>query len=240
MEKRYFRQLILNEIGPDGQAKLAQSAVLVVGAGGLGSPALTYLAAAGVGCLGILDSDVVDASNLNRQFLHGSADIGHAKVQSARDRLVHLNEDIDIHTHEVHLSDDNAISLLGGYNLVIGAVDSFATRFVMNRACVTLGLPYIDGGVKGFGGWVMFVQSPQTPCLNCIFPQKKAKKEPIGVLGTTAGVIGTIEANIALLHLLGLTNPLESKLLMYDGMRMNMNSIDIAHDERCAVCGSTS
>ena len=242
MDDRYARQTLIHQIGPEGQKKLSSSSVLVVGAGGLGSPALTYLAAAGVGRIGLVDSDTVALSNLNRQFLHNSGDIGRSKADSAREKLINLNTEIEIIACNEHLTDLNAKTILTGYDIVLGAVDSFETRFIINRACISLHIPYIDGGVNGFSGCVMFSYPPDTPCLNCIFPETAAKKNPIGILGTTAGVIGTIEANIALLWLLCLQNPgiylsFKNKLLLYDGLRMNIDHIDIKQDEECSVCG---
>jgi len=236
MSERYSRQIIIPQIGNEGQEKLARSSVFVAGAGGLGSPALTYLAAAGVGRLGFIDSDTVALSNLNRQFLHNTTDISKLKIISAKEKLCALNDKIEINSFNEHLSDENAAALFTGYDIVLGAVDSFKTRFVINRACVLLNIPYIDGGINGFSGRVLFSNPPRTPCLNCIFPETAAKKETPGVLGVTAGITGTIEANIALLFLLGLPNPIENKLLMYDGLRMSIDLIEIKQNEECGVC----
>jgi len=237
MDDRYIRQTMLSQVGPEGQKKLSRSSVVVVGAGGLGSPALTYLAAAGVGRVGLIDSDTVSLSNLNRQFLHGDGDIGRAKADSATEKLRALNSDIEIIACKEMLSDDNAETLITGYDLVLGAVDSFDTRFVINRAAAALCLPYIDGSVNGFCGFVMFSHPPKTPCLNCVFPNRDTKNKPIGVLGATAGVIGTIEADMALLWLLNHYNPIENKLLLYDGFRMSIDLIKIERDNNCPVCG---
>jgi adenylyltransferase/sulfurtransferase len=227
---------LIPQIGLEGQEKLARSSVLVVGAGGLGSPALTYLAAAGVGRLGLADSDKISVSNLNRQFLHNNSDIGRAKTDSAKEKLCNLNNEIEIDTYCEHLTEQNAKNIFSEYDVILGAVDSFETRFIINRACVSLRIPYIDGGVNGFSGYVFFSRPPQTPCLNCVFPQKTLRKEPAGILGTTAGVIGTIEANTALLYLLGLPNPVENKLFLYDGLRANIDHIGVKRDENCNVC----
>jgi len=238
---RYSRQILIEQIGEEGQKKLSVSSVIVIGAGGLGSPALTYLAAAGVGCIGLVDFDKAALSNLNRQFLHNTCDVGKPKTDSAKEKLSKLNNEIKIKTFNTHLTDDNAEEILSGFDIVLGAADSFETRFVINRTCVALHVPYIDGGINGFSGCVLFSNPPHTPCLNCIFPQDIEKKETqkkhnTGVLGTTAGVIGTIEANTALLHLLGLPNPIENKLLIYDGLRMSFDHIDIKRNENCSVC----
>jgi len=234
---RYMSQTMIGRIGPEGQAKLALSSVAVVGAGGLGSPILTYLAAAGVGHLALIDSDTVSLSNLNRQFLHGESDLGRPKAVSAKEQLAKLNSDIQIIAHEARLTDENAQTLLAGYDLVLGAVDSFDTRAVINRATVALDLPYIDGGVNGFDGCVVFSHPPLSPCLNCVYPSRETKKKPVGVLGTTAGVVGALEANLALLHLLGHPNPLANKLLMVDGFRMTTDLIGIQRNKHCPICG---
>jgi adenylyltransferase/sulfurtransferase len=242
MEARYSRQIAIQQIGKEGQKKLASSSVLVVGAGGLGSPALTYLAAAGVGRLGVVDCDTVALSNLNRQFLHNTDDINRPKIESAKEKLTRLNKEIEIITYNERLTSQNAKNIFSGYDIIIGAVDSFETRFEINKTCISLSIPYIDGGINGFSGCVFFSNPPDTPCLNCIFPNMPAKKEQqakfaVGVLGTTAGVIGTIEANIALLFLLDLPNPLENKLLIYDGLRMNIEYIEVEKNDNCKVCG---
>ncbi len=236
--ERYQGQIMLDQIGSAGQEKLARSSVIVVGAGGLGSPALTYLTEAGVGRIGLIDSDTVSVSNLNRQFLHGDTDIGRSKAASAKESLLAMNSENEIEAFNTSLTEQNAEALLSGYDIVLGAVDSFETRFAINRACKNLCTPYIDGGINGFSGCVVFSQPPSTPCLRCSFHEQGTHKSPIGVLGATAGVIGAIEANIALIHLLGLPNPILNKLLLYDGLRMSMDFIDVERDEHCPVCGS--
>ena len=234
---RYDRQIIIDKIGEEGQARLACSSVAVIGMGGLGSPILTYLALAGVGKLTLVDYDVVEISNLNRQFLHGTGDIGRKKAISVQEKIKALNPQIEIRPLAVELTEDNAEELLSGHNLIVGALDSLEARLIVNETCVNLGIPYIDGGVKEFGGRVMFSQPPQTPCFHCLFPPIKKEKEAVGVLGVTAGIIGGIQAEIALIHLLGLPNPLENKLLIFDGLRLTMNLVDIVRDEKCEVCG---
>ena len=236
MNERYSRQIIIPQIGGEGQEKLSRSSVFVAGAGGLGSPVLTYLTAAGIGRIGLIDSDIVALNNLNRQFLHNTDDIGRLKIESAKEKLSRLNDKIEIKIFSDRLTDKNAKEILKGYDLILGAVDSFETRFIINKACVSLNIPYIDGGINGFSGCVFFSNPPRTPCLNCVFPQSSEKKEQIGVLGVTAGIIGTIEANIAVLYLLGLPNPIENKLLLYDGLRMSFDLIDIKKSEECKVC----
>jgi len=239
MDLRYARQVALPKVGSDGQKRLSNASALVVGAGGLGSPVLTYLAAAGVGRIGVVDEDMVSLSNLNRQFLHTTGDIGRLKVESALQSLTALNGDIRIVPHAEHLEEDNAPDLLEGYDIVLGAVDSFASRAVINRAAAKLNMPYIDGGVSGFSGRILFSHPPHTPCLSCVLPDKSAKKTPDGVLGATAGVIGSMQANLALLWLLDGHNPLQDKMLIYDGWRMSFDLVDIRRNEACPVCGGT-
>jgi len=236
---RYSRQIKIDQIGIEGQKKLANASVFVAGAGGLGSPVLTYLALAGIGRLGFIDSDTVDLSNLNRQFLHHNNDIGKFKSESAEEKLSSLNSEIDIIPYTGLLTDKNAETIFKGYDLILGAVDSFETRFVINRACIFLGIPYIDGGINGFSGCIMFSFPPKTPCFACIFPEKAEKKKSVGVIGTTAGFIGTMEANIAILHLLELQNPAENRLLLYDGLRMNIDHIEIKRNDICPVCAES-
>ena len=240
MCERYIRQIMIDKIGEEGQAKLACSSVAVIGVGGLGSPILTYLALGGVGRLTLIDYDQVEISNLNRQFLHGADDIGRKKVVSADESLKALNPKVKVHPISVELTQDNAYPLLAEHDLVIGALDSLKTRFIVNETCVKLGIPYLDGGVKEFGGRVMFSKPPKTACFNCVFPPKKKEREASGVLGVTAGIIGTIQADVALIHLLGLPNPLLNRLLVFDGLRMTMNLVDIVRDENCEVCGVSS
>ncbi|MCL2720926.1 MAG: HesA/MoeB/ThiF family protein [Treponema sp.] len=239
MNERYTRQIQIPQIGNEGQKKLGRSSVLVVGAGGLGCPIITYLASAGVGRIGIADSDTVALSNLNRQFLHNTNDIGRPKTDSAKEKISGLNNEIKILTFAEHLNETNASNIINGYDIVLGAVDSFETRFIINKTCVKLSIPYIDGGINGFCGSIFFSNPPLTPCLNCIYPQTPAKKEvpdTTSALGTTAGVTGTIEANIALIYLLGLPNPAFNKLLLYDGFRMIIDHIEIKQNESCLVC----
>ena len=236
MSGRYERQITIDKIGEEGQARLACSSVAVIGAGGLGSPILTYLALAGVGKLTLVDYDVVEISNLNRQFLHGTGDIGRKKTISAKEKLSALNPQIEVRPLAVELTLENAEELLAGHDLVIGALDSLEARWIVNEACVNLGIPYIDGGVKEFGGRVMFFNPPQTPCFNCVFPPNERERKVVGVLGVTAGIIGGIQADVALIHLLRLPNPLLNKLLIFDGLRLTINLVDVVRDEKCEVC----
>ena len=236
MVDRYSKQTMLSQVGREGQNKLARASVVVIGAGGLGTPVLTYLVAAGVGRVGLIDFDTVSLSNLNRQFLYDDVDVGRSKAETAKEKLRAMNGSIEIIAHEERLTDENAGALLHDYELVIGAVDSLHTRHVINKAAVAAHIPYIDGGVNGFCGCIMFSYPTQTPCLNCVFPSRDTDKKPVGILGATAGVIGTLEANIALLWLLNQENPIENELLFYDGLAMSFDHIRITRDSNCRVC----
>jgi adenylyltransferase/sulfurtransferase len=236
MYERYIRQIVLSQIGEEGQKKLAHAKVAVVGAGGLGSPILTYLVAAGVGRIKIIDSDIVSLSDLNRQFLYTDKDIGHSKAITAMDKLKALNGEIGIIGRSVYLTDENGATHLTGYDLILGAVDSFEARSVINRASIALNIPYIDGSVSGFNGFVMFSCPGTTPCFNCVFPDKPKKDKSTGILGVIAGTIGTMEANLALQWLLSGNNPIKDKLLVYDGLKFNLNSISIRRDGNCPAC----
>jgi len=238
MNERYDRQILVDQIGSEGQRKLEQSSVIVVGAGGLGSPVLTYLTAAGVGRLGLIDMDTVAPSDLNRQFLYEEHDVSRPKAISAKEKLTAQNSTITICAYAERLTAQNANTLLTSYDIVLGAVDSFETRFLINTACTSLDIPYIDGGVNGFSGTVLYSHPPELPCLNCVFPTASMKKKPTGVLGTTAGAIGVAMANLALLELLGLPHPLKGKLFLYDGLRMRTELIDIQKNETCPICGT--
>ena len=229
---------MLEQIGPEGQQSLARASAIVIGAGGLGSPILTYLVAAGVGRVGLIDADTVSSSNLNRQFLYAEADIGKPKAARAGERLASQNGGVNIVAIGERLTHENAAKHLSGYDLVLGAVDSFGTRHVINRASAALRIPYIDGGLNGFCGTVMFSQPGVTACLNCVFPDRERAGGNVGVVGVTAGVIGSLEANLALLWLLHRRNPVANKLIMYDGFKMCFDEIAINRDRNCPVCGN--
>lgn len=230
------RETILPQNSAEDLKKLSHASVIAVGAGGLGSPALACLAAAGVGHLGIVDFDAVEPCNLNRQFLHHTCDIGRSKAESAKEKLLDLNKNIYITTYPERLTEMNAENLICKYDIVIGAVDSFETRHIINRACVTLGIPYIDGGVNGFNGYAVFTFPPEIPCLNCVFPGVSGKKNMTGVPGFVAGIIGAMQANMAIIRLLGL--PVAGRLLLYDGLRSDFDRIEIRRNGDCTVCGN--
>ena len=236
MNDRYIRQITLPQIGIEGQKKLAGSSVLVVGAGGLGSPALMYLAAAGTGKIGIVDHDVVEQSNLNRQILYGTCSLGHNKTGAAKEKLQDINNETVIISHNTRLTGENAAAIFKDYSLVLGAVDSFETRNIINKTCVSLDIPYIDAGINGFSGYVFYSFPPETPCLNCLFPGDANKKTGTGVFGPAAGVIGSMQAGMALGILLGLPNHAAGRLVFYDGMRFSIDHVEVQKNPECPVC----
>ncbi len=243
--QRYSRHLRIPEIGVEGQQKLLDSKVLLIGAGGLGSPAGLYLAAAGVGTIGVIDDDVVDASNLQRQILHRTHDIGSPKVDSARRTMEALNPDVEVVTHRVRLTPENVDEIFGNYDLIVDGSDSFETRYIVNDACVRLGIPQVHGSIFRFDGQVTTFDPRQenSPCYRCLFPTPPPPElapncAVAGVLGVLPGVVGTIQATEAIKMLLGIGEPLVGRLLMYDALSMNFRTLKVRRDEACPSCGS--
>ena len=239
---RYSRHLILPEFGAKGQKKLKAARVLVVGAGGLGSPAAMYLAAAGVGTLGLVDFDVVDASNLQRQVLHSTADVGRKKTDSAKDRLQGLNPDIEVRTHELRLSSENALELFGQYDLVLDGTDNYATRYLINDACVLRGVPNVSASVFRFEGQLSIFGANDGPCYRCLFaepppPGLVPACGEGGVLGIVPGVVGTLQATEAIKLLAGLGEPLIGRLLLFDALDMSFRTLKVRKNPDCALCG---
>lgn len=242
---RYLRQLALPEVGEAGQARLADARVLVIGAGGLGSPAALYLAAAGVGTLGLVDHDVVDRSNLQRQVLHTDARVGRPKVESARETLLGLNPRVSVQTHEQRLSSANVETLFAGYDVVVDGSDNFPTRYLVNDACVKLGLPNVHGSVFRFEGQASVFwpgrPGPPGPCYRCLYPEPPSPElapscNQAGVLGVIPGVIGLIQATEALKLIVEAGEPLVGRLLRFDGLRMRFRTLSLAADPGCAYC----
>jgi SAMP-activating enzyme len=245
---RYSRHVIMDEIGPDGQQRLLEGSVLIVGAGGLGSPAIQYLAAAGVGRLGIVDDDVVERSNLQRQIVHADDDVGRPKVESAADYVTALNPDIDVDTYETRLSAENVDELVDGYDVVLDASDNFGTRYLLNDHCVLTGTPLSHGAIYRFEGQVTTFTNDRSdggdsPCYRCIFPEAP---EPgtvpdcatTGVLGVLPGTVGCIQATEVVKYLLEKGDVLEGRLLMYDAMGMTFDTVDVLQNPACPVCGA--
>ncbi len=239
---RYSRQLILPEIGIAGQQKLRGSAALVIGAGGLGCPAALYLAAAGIGRLGVLDSDTVALHNLHRQILHATADVGRPKAQSAQETLRALNPETVVAALEERLTASNARKLLQGYPIVLDGSDNFPTRYLVNDACVLSGTPLVHGGVVHVRGQLLTIFPRRSACFRCVFPEPPdagtiPSCQEAGVLGPVAGILGTLMAHEALKVLLGFGQPLTDRLLVLDGTSSRFREIAVRRDAACAVCG---
>ncbi len=239
---RYSRHLVMPEVGLEGQRRLKAARVLLVGVGGLGSPAGIYLAAAGVGTLGLVDFDAVEFSNLHRQILHGTPDVGRPKIQSAIARLSALNPDVAIEPHETALTSANALELVRAYDLVVDGSDNFATRYLVNDACVLAGRPNVYGSIFRFEGQAAVFAAPGGPCYRCLHPEPPPPGlipscEEGGVLGVLPGVIGAIQATEAIKLIVGIGEPLVGRLLVYDALRMRVRELRLPRDPGCPVCG---
>ena len=238
---RYARHLALTEIGSAGQQRLAASSVLVVGAGGLGSPAALYLAAAGVGTLGIIDHDRIEVSNLQRQILFATAEVGTSKAQAARTRLIELNPDVHVVAHDLKLAAGNVLQLLGAYDVIVDGTDRLATRYLVNDACVLLGKPLVSAAIHRFEGQAMTYVPGRSPCYRCLYPHSPADLVPncatAGVLGVLPGVMGSVQATEALKLLLGIGEPLTGRLLVYDALSLSFDEFRFTRRLDCAVCG---
>src|SRR6476469_963573 len=241
--RRYSRHLIIPDVAMIGQKRLKNAKVLCVGAGGLGSPALMYLAAAGVGTLGVVDFDTVDLSNLQRQILHGSAAIGSSKIDSARDRLYDINPNTRVDAYETRLSSENALEIARGYDLIIDGTDNFATRYLVNDTSVLLGIPNVYGSVYRFEGQASVFGAPGGPCYRCLFrepppPVLVPSCAEAGVLGVVPGLVGTIQATEAIKILLGIGDTLVGRLLIIDALTMAFRTLEIRKDPECPACGT--
>ena len=238
---RYSRHIIMGDVGSKGQRSLMQSKALIVGAGGLGSPSAIYLALAGVGTIGIVDFDVVDMSNLQRQILHHTADVGRPKLDSARDNIQAYNPDVNVVLHEVRLESENAMEIIGQYDLVVNGADNFATRYLVNDACYLLGKPLVDGSILIFDGQTT-VFIPGQGCYRCLFP---APPPPgmvpncaeAGVLGALTGLVGSIQATEALKLILGIGESLSSRLVLIDALSMSFREVKLKRNPDCPLCG---
>lgn len=241
--KRYSRHLIMPEVGMDGQRRLKAGKVLCIGAGGLGSPAAMYLAAAGVGTVGLVDFDVVDFSNLQRQIIHGTPDVGRSKLASARDRLHAINPHIDIQTYETSLSSENALQLFEPYDVILDGTDNFPTRYLTNDACVLLGKPNAYGSIFRFEGQASVFSTKDGPCYRCLYPEPPPPGlvpscAEGGVLGVLPGVIGVIQATESIKLITGIGEPLIGRFLIYDALRMRFRELKLRKDPDCPVCGT--
>lgn len=240
--ERYSRHIILKEVGGKGQKKLLDGKVMVIGAGGLGAPIALYLAAAGVGTIGIADADVVDLSNLQRQVIHFTPDVGKPKVESAREKMEAINPDVTVRTYQEWISAANIARIIADYDFVIDGTDNFAAKFLINDACVLAGKPYSHGGILQFVGQTMTIQPGESPCYRCIFPAPPPKDaiptcSQAGVIGVLPGVIGTIQATEAIKFLLGKGELLTGHIMMYDALEMNFRKVKLNRNRKCPVCG---
>jgi molybdopterin/thiamine biosynthesis adenylyltransferase/rhodanese-related sulfurtransferase len=241
--KRYSRHLIMPEVGLDGQRRLKAGKVLCIGAGGLGSPAAMYLAAAGMGTIGLVDFDVVDFSNLQRQIIHGTPDVGRSKLASAKDRLHAINPHVDIQTYETALSSENAFQLFEPYDVILDGTDNFPTRYLTNDACVLLGKPNAYGSIFRFEGQASVFATKNGPCYRCLYPEPPPPGlvpscAEGGVLGVLPGIIGVIQATESVKLIAGIGEPLIGRFLIYDALRMHFRELKLRKDPDCPVCGT--
>lgn len=240
---RYARHIILPNIGGEGQRKLMQARVLLIGAGGLGSPAAMYLAAAGVGTLGLVDFDRVDLSNLQRQLLHDTEDVGRPKVESAKERLNSLNPNVEVNAHDVVLTSQNAFEVLEPYDVIVDGTDNFPVRYLVNDAAQMLGKPLVYGSIYQFDGQAsVFLPGSETPCYRCLFPHPPPPGTvpscaEAGVFGVLPGIIGSIQAVEAIKLVVGVGEPLVGKLLLFDALAMEFTTVKLKWDPDCPVCG---
>ena len=239
--RRYDRHLILDGFGREGQQKLLDAKVLIVGAGGLGSPAAMYLAAAGVGRIGLIDGDFVSVTNLQRQILYTAGDTGRSKVEVAAERLRAMNPDVEVAGHETFLNEQNAIELIKPYDFVVEGTDNFSSKYLVNDACVMLGKGFTIGGINRYHGQVM-THMADTACYRCLFPEPPAIAEVetcsmVGVLGPLAGMIGTVQATEAIKCITGIGKPLTDTLLTLDALTMEWQRFNVGRNEDCALCG---
>jgi sulfur-carrier protein adenylyltransferase/sulfurtransferase len=240
--RRYSRHLIIPDVAMDGQKRLKNAKVLCIGAGGLGSPALMYLAAAGVGTLGIVEFDVVDESNLQRQIIHGQSDIGRSKAESARDSVQEINPLIQVNIHEERLDSSNVMGLFAQYDLIVDGTDNFATRYLVNDACVLLGKPYVWGSIYRFDGQAAVFWAEHGPCYRCLYPEPPPPGmvpscAEGGVLGVLCASVGSMQVTEAIKLITGIGEPLLGSVMVYDALDMNYRKIRVRKDPNCAVCG---
>ncbi|WP_300612882.1 adenylyltransferase/sulfurtransferase MoeZ [Trebonia sp.] len=240
--RRYSRHLIIPDVGMTGQKRLKNAKVLVVGAGGLGSPALLYLAAAGVGTLGIVDFDAVDESNLQRQIIHGVSDVGKPKAQSAKESIAEINPYVTVVLHTERLDSSNVMEIFGGYDLIVDGTDNFATRYLVNDACVLLHKPYVWGSIYRFDGQASVFWADYGPCYRCLYPEPPPPGmvpscAEGGVLGVLCASVGSIQVNEAIKLITGIGDPLAGRLMIYDALEMSYRTVRVNKDPECAVCG---
>ncbi len=240
--ERYSRQIILSEVGGKGQEKLFQSKVLIIGCGGLGSPAAYYLAAAGVGKIGLVDSDKVELNNLQRQILHFTNDVGRPKVESAKEKLIAINPDVEIVTYELRINSQNIMDIIKDYDFIIDGSDNFPTRYLVNDACILANKPFSHAGILKFDGQTITIIPKEGPCYRCLFPEPPPPGmvpscQQAGIIGGVAGILGTIQATEAIKYILGTGELLVGKLLIFNALEMNFRKLKIKRNPNCPVCG---
>ena len=240
--ERYARHVLIPDVGMEGQRRLTNARVLVVGAGGLGSPALIYLAAAGVGTIGVVDADLVETSNLQRQVVHGVEDVGRLKTESAQESVASINPLVRVIRHDVRIDSTNALEIIADYDVVIDGTDNFPTRYLLNDACVLLGKPDVWGSIYRFDGQVSIWWAQHGPCYRCLFPEPPPPGQVPscaegGVLGVLCAAIGSIQAAEAVKLILGIGDPLIGRLIVHDALRQSWDTLTVRKDPECAVCG---
>ncbi len=241
--ERYSRHIILKDVGIEGQEKISSSKILVIGAGGLGSPALLYLAAAGVGTIGIADGDTLDLSNLQRQVIHFTDDIGKPKVLSAKEKINQLNPDVHVEVYQEMLTAANILEIIKKYDFVIDGTDNFPSKFLVNDACVLAGVPFSHGGILKFAGQTLTVVPGVSPCYRCLFLRPPPANvvptcSQAGVIGVIAGILGTLQANEAIKYVLGKGDLLTGRLLTFDALETKFREITVRKNPKCGVCGT--
>ena len=239
---RYARHIILPEVGGEGQKKLLGAKVLLIGAGGLGSPVALYLAAAGVGTIGIVDFDIVDRSNLQRQIIHTTADLDRPKLESARDKMVAMNPDINVVLHNLRLESTNVHDVFRDYSIIVDGTDNFPTRYLVNDAAVMKGKAVVHGSIFRFEGQVTVFKSPEGPCYRCLYPEPPPPGmvpscQEAGVLGVLPGVVGSLQAVEVIKLIIGKGDPLIGKLLLYDALKTDFRKLNLRRDPKCVLCG---
>lgn len=240
--ERYSRQIILPNVGGKGQEKLLNAKVLIIGAGGLGSPCALYLASAGIGKIGIVDSDKVELNNLQRQIIHSTKNVGKPKVDSAKERMNEINTDVGVITYNIRLGSQNIMGVIKDYDIIVDGSDNFPTRYLVNDACVLSKKPFSHGGIFRFDGQAITVLPGESACYRCLFPEPPPPGlvpscQEAGILGAVAGIIGVIQANEVLKYILGIGNMLAGKLLIFNALDSSFRQVKVPKDPSCPVCG---
>ncbi len=240
--ERYSRQIILSDVGGKGQEKLLAAKVLIIGAGGLGSPAALYLASAGIGTIGIVDSDKVELNNLQRQIVHSMKNVGRAKAESAKERLAEINTDVEVTSYNRRLTSTNILDAIREYDIIVDGSDNFPTRYLVNDACVLSNKPLSHGGIFRFDGQAITILPGKSACYRCLFPEPPPPGlvpscQEAGILGAVAGVIGTIQANEVLKYILGVGDLLSGKLLVFNALDSSFRQVKVPRDPKCPICG---